>query len=493
MAALPARTALYRSASIRAIEAHALSALPPGTLMQRAGAAAAHWITRRWPLARRVVVACGPGNNGGDGYVCATELRRLSRAVDCIALAPATTNDARAAERAWQQAGGVVLAPEHADEALAAADLIVDALFGIGLSRPLDGIAARWTTQMRRAAAPVVALDVPSGLDADTGAWVGGVVGVQADATISFVAAKPGLFTAEGADATGALVVDPLGVCPTQAPDGTLSSPDSFAALREPRLRNTHKGRFGDVQVIGGAAGMVGAALIAARAALQLGAGRVYVRLLEGRVDVDPATPELMFRAPLADTAAVTVIGCGLGDGADARAALDQALQTARPCVLDADALNLIAAEPDGPACLRASSALRVLTPHPLEAARLLRITAQEVQRDRIGACCALARASGAWVVLKGAGTVIASPAGAWWINPTGSPALATAGSGDALAGMLGALLAQGFEGQSAVLGAVWLHGRAADLTDADVGLLASEIAPAAARAWHALRAERAG
>jgi hydroxyethylthiazole kinase-like uncharacterized protein yjeF len=465
--------------------------------MQRAGAAAAQWIARRWPLARRVVIACGPGNNGGDGYVCATELRRLGRAVDCIALAPAATDGARAAARAWQQAGGAVLDPELTDDAFAAAELIVDALFGIGLSRPLDGSAARWAAQMRGAAAPVVALDVPSGLDADTGAWVGGVVGVQAAATISFLAAKPGLFTADGADAAGAVLLDPLGVASTQAPDGTLSDPDSFAALCAPRLRNTHKGRFGDVQVIGGAAGMVGAALIAARAALRLGAGRVYVRLLDrtvdGRVDLDPVTPELMFRAPPADAPAVTVIGCGLGDGSEARTALGQALQAAQPCVLDADALNLIAVEPDGIARVCAAPALRVLTPHPLEAARLLGLGAQQVQRDRIGACCSLARAAGAWVVLKGAGTVIASPDAAWWINSTGSPALATAGSGDALAGMLGALLAQGFDAQSAVLGAVWLHGRAAEMTGADVGLLASEIAPAAARAWHALRAERAG
>ncbi len=195
-----------------------------------------------------------------------------------------------------------------------------------------------------------------------------------------------------------------------------------------------------------------------------------------------------MFRAAPDAARAVAVIGCGLGDSAAARTLLAATLASAAPCVIDADALNLIATDPVARAQLQATTSPRVLTPHPLEAARLTGGSVHAVQQDRVSTARALARETHAWVVLKGAGSVIAAPTGRCWINPTGSPALATAGSGDALAGMIGALLAQGYDMQHALLGAVWLHGRAADAYGQDVGLMASEIATGAARAWAALQ-----
>ncbi|MCU0938276.1 MAG: NAD(P)H-hydrate dehydratase [Burkholderiaceae bacterium] len=474
---------LYPVRQLREIEQRAAVDLPTGTLMQRAGTAAATWITRRWPRAQRIVIVCGPGNNGGDGYVCGSVLHAMGRAVECVALAPPATADARAAAARWHSAGGTT---RDALTDAKDADLAIDALFGIGLARPLDGeylAAARWLSERA-----CVALDLPSGLDADTGTWVGGTAGVRATATISFLGAKPGLFTAEGVDAGGEVVIDPIGLTLPDS-DGALIAPEAFARIIEPRAHNTHKGRFGQVVVIGGATGMIGAALLAGRAALRLGAGRVYVEALGSAMEVDPQQPELMFRAPDAQEAApVAVIGCGLGTSAAAKRRLESALDACAACVIDADALNLIAADADLQPRLLRCRGPRVLTPHPLEAARLLGASAAQVQADRVAAARRLAERFDATVVLKGAGSVVATRE-RYWINPTGTAALASAGTGDVLAGMIGALLAQGFDAAQAVLAAVWLHGRAADDFGADVGLVAGEIAPLAARALGRLRA----
>lgn len=474
---------LYRCAALRAIEAQAAADLPAGTLMQRAGTAAARWIDADAAPAARIAVVCGPGNNGGDGYACATALRAAGRDVVCVAPLPAATADARAAAAGWQQAGGRTIGTSTFDEGT----LVVDAMFGIGLARPLAAPYLPLVQAIEAAAAPVVALDLPSGLDADTGAWIGATPGLRARTTLSFLGAKPGLHTGDGVDACGEVIVDALGVALPPSPL-QLVAPEDFAALAQPRRRNSHKGSFGELQVVGGARGMTGAVLLAARAGLQLGAGRVYVDALDGGLALDPLQPELMFRP--APASAVTVIGCGLGHGDAARARLQAALQNEAPCVIDADALNLLAADAALFSQLRGSPGPRILTPHPLEAARLLGSTAAAVQADRLGAAQALAGRSGAWVLLKGAGSVIAD-GGRCWINPTGTPALATAGSGDVLAGMVGALLAQGFDAQCALLGAVWLHGRAADDYGSDVGLVAGAIAPRAAAALARLRAPR--
>ncbi len=477
---------LYTVAQLRTIEQQVAATLPTGSLMQRAGDVAAAWIARRYPQAKRILVVCGPGNNGGDGYVCAKSLRAIGRDVVCIAIGAPSPQDAREASMRWRQAGGVTLdsLPHRLDDW----NVVVDALFGIGLARPLAGPYVAAAAAMSACHGRVVALDLPSGLDADSGAWIGGVTGVRADSTVTFLGAKPGLFTAAGVDACGGIVIDALGVT-LPAGGGRLIDPADFEALVSPRQRNTHKGSFGNLLVVGGAAGMLGAPLLAARAGLRLGAGRVYVDVVGGGVGLDPAMPELMFReASTLREVDATVIGCGLGTDSAAHARLSAALQGPGACVIDADALNLLADDAALRTLARAATTVCVLTPHPLEAARLLGSNVAAVQADRIGAARALARAFGHWVVLKGAGSVVARQ-DAFWINPTGSAALATAGTGDVLAGFIGALLAQGYDPQTAVLGAVWLHGRAADDFAQDVGLVASDLAALGARALARLRA----
>jgi hydroxyethylthiazole kinase-like uncharacterized protein yjeF len=481
---------LYRVAELRALEQAAQATLPPGTLMQRAGAAAATLVAGRLPEGRgRVRVVCGPGNNGGDGYVCALELARHGVDVQCIALGAAATEDARAAFARWAAAGGVTLTELPADDRC---DAVIDAMFGIGMARPLGGsylAAAEWINRQR---APVLAIDLPSGLDADTGGWVGKVPGVRATATVTFIGAKPGLFTGQGCDAAGTVDIEPIGVAPG-ACSGLLLAPPDFGALLKPRPRNTHKGTYGSVSIVGGNVGMVGAPLLAARAALRLGAGRVYVDCIGApEMRLDPLQPELMFR-PLAGLDGLTacVVGCGLGEDARAHAALAGVLASQRPVVIDADALNLLAADESLARACIGRPAETVLTPHPLEAARLLRTEASSVQQDRIGHALELARRFRAMVVLKGAGTVVAGADGRYAINPTGTPALASAGTGDVLAGMIGALLGQCDDARQAVHAAVWLHGAAADEFGADIGLVATDIAPLAAQRLAELRASR--
>jgi hydroxyethylthiazole kinase-like uncharacterized protein yjeF len=482
-------TPLLTVAELRAIEQRAQAGLPQGELMARAGRGAARRIDALAGDRRAsVCIVCGPGNNGGDGFVVATELAARGHAVDCVLLGaeqPSAT-DARAAFQRWRDGGGAVLAalPDRRF------DIVVDALFGIGLARPLQGAfldAARWIDAH---AGRVVALDVPSGLDGDLGAWVGDVEGVRADLTVTFLGDKPGLHTGAGLDAAGAVQVDHLGLA--AAPSAlSLTAPDDFPAIALPRRRDTHKGSFGNVLVVGGGAGMVGAPLLAARAALRLGAGRVYVDCIGApELRVDPLQPELMFRphATITDPECV-VVGCGLGVDNEARSALAWSLARPRAIVIDADGLNLLAAEPALRTTLRARAAPSVLTPHPLEAARLLALSAPDIQRDRVGAARALAAELHAIVVLKGAGTVIATPDGRTAINPTGSAALATAGTGDVLAGMLGALLAQGFGAWQSVVAAVWLHGAAVHGLG-DIGVGAGARAP---RAPPARRGRREG
>lgn len=481
---------LYSVSELRAQEQLAQAALPPGALMQRAGAAAAAIIFTRLPSAHpHVLVICGPGNNGGDGYVCALELARRGVRVQCVALAPAASEDAREAFAHWAAFGGVTLTAIPFDEPC---DALVDAMFGIGMSRPLDGdflAAAHWINGRKL---PVFALDVPSGLDADSGSWVGGVAGVRATVTVTFIGAKPGLFTGAGCDAAGDVIVEAIGVAPAPC-GGRLIEPGDFPSLTEPRLHNTHKGSFGDVVVVGGNLGMVGAALLAARAALRLGAGRVHVDCIGApEMKIDPMQAELMFR-PLADvhTPTCCVVGCGLGADAPARAALAAALDLGCPLVVDADALNLLAIDGELAAACRSRAAPTVLTPHPLETARLLAAEPARVQLDRIGHARVLAEKFSALVVLKGAGTIVASAAGDFSVNPTGSAALASAGTGDVLAGMIGALIGQTPSLRQAVDAAVWLHGAAADDFGADIGMVASDVAPLAARRLGHLRAPR--
>lgn len=476
---------LYTIEELRAIEQAAQRDLPSGELMSRAGVAAAGRIrTMRSAKRSSVCVLAGPGNNGGDGYVTATQLRSAGDDVVCVRIAKPGSADASNAFAKWHATGGETLDSPPAKRNF---DVIVDALLGIGQTRPLQGAmlaAAQWINAQD---AHVVALDVPSGLDADRGSWVGGVTGVLASETITFIGDKPGLHTGDGTDAAGVVTVDTLGTQPA-ATRTALIDPSDFPQIAAPRRRNTHKGTYGSVLVVGGNAGMVGAALLAARAALRIGAGRVYVDCIGApEFRVDPVQPELMFRASASvDDPQCIVIGCGLGTDDAARRALQTALDSEAPLVIDADALNLLARGPALAECVIARQPATVLTPHPLEAARLLECSADEVQSDRIEAARNLAARFRASVVLKGAGSVVVHTNGRCSINSTGGPALATAGTGDVLAGLLGGLIAQSFDPWQVTKAAVWLHGRSVD--DQNGGIVASDVAAQAARVLAELR-----
>ena len=479
-------TPLLSVTEIRAAERAAQASLPAGTLMTRAGIAVAGCVASVRPdHSLTVCIVAGPGNNGGDGYAAATELRDAGHRVTCVQLAKPSSDDARNALARWQSSGGTT----RTQLPTQSFDVIVDAILGIGQTRPLQGAllaAAEWINAQR---AHVVAIDVPSGLEADRGCWVGGVEGVYASQTITFIADKPGLHTGDGVDAAGTVIMDRLGV--EQASTRTmLTDPSDFSQVTAPRRRNTHKGSYGSALIVGGAHGMVGAALLAARAALTIGAGRVYVDCIGApEFRVDPGQPELMFRpyASIENPHSI-VIGCGLGQNDAARRALQWALDSDASVVVDADALNLLSQGPALSECLAARNATTVLTPHPLEAARLLQVSADDIQFDRITRARELATRYRSFIVLKGAGSVAVHVNGRCAINPTGGPALATAGTGDVLAGLLGGLLAQRFDPWQATLAATWLHGRAGE--DRDVGLVAGELASRVADELAGVRAK---
>jgi hydroxyethylthiazole kinase-like uncharacterized protein yjeF len=376
--------------------------------------------------------------------------------------------------------------------------VIVDALFGIGLTRPLDAQAQAWITWANAQPVARLAIDVPSGLNGDTGAAQD--VCLQATHTITFIADKPGLHTRAGSDVAGTIEVDDLQLSAlvggTADDIGHLIVKADCPSLFRARRNDTHKGSYGTLAVLAGAPGMTGAALLASRAALLTGAGKIFVALADTlplSLPCDPVHPELMVRdatgvLDAADALGVDtwVAGCGLGTTDAAKAWLTRLLQE-RPAahvVLDADALTLLGSDRGLQGHFLQRTGIKVLTPHPLEASRLLGIDTHSVQADRIATARAIASRYGAWVVLKGAGTVVSSPSGAWRINTSGNPGLATAGTGDVLSGMLGALLAQGLPADEAVPGGVWLHGAAADRLveqgTGPIGLSASEVAQAA-------------
>jgi ADP-dependent NAD(P)H-hydrate dehydratase / NAD(P)H-hydrate epimerase len=480
-------TPIYTTAGIRRIETLAASGADAPVLMERAGLAAAECARRMCgDRTRDILVLAGPGNNGGDAFEAAAHLKRWFYRVHVVFAGKRESlpADAARALAKWESAAGTTLAgiPAHVRFGLA-----VDGLFGIGLARPLAGAHAALVRALNALAVPVLALDIPSGIDGDSGAVMGGAV--RASRTLTFIAHKPGLLTLDGPDHCGELEVDSLGLDAAKllAPEGTLVGPEALAAVSHPRPKNFHKGRAGSVGVLGGAAGMSGAALLAGRAALKCGAGRTYLGLL-APVPLDPLQPELMLRAPkdLFEKGLLTVLaaGPGLGRSEAAKKLLGPALAAKLPLVLDADALNLIAAS--GPLAKKVAGrdAATIMTPHPAEAARLLGRETHAVQADRVAAAKAIAKRYRALVVLKGNGSIIAAPSGPWWINATGNPGMASAGMGDVLTGMIAALLAQGAEPAVALIGAVHLHGAAADRLAASgvgpVGLTAGEVIDAA-------------
>ena len=479
-------TPLYSVAEIREMEHAAAASLPEGALMQRAGRAAAD-CAASMREAGYVLVLAGPGNNGGDALEAAANLAQVGmevRVLHLLAGGAVSPETAQALEKA--RASAVVfidaLPPDHGW------GLVIDGLFGIGLARPLEGAARELVLALNELHGPVLALDVPSGLDADTGALIGkDGVAIRATRTITFIGDKPGLHTFAGRDHAGEVMVAALGIEDRLASSAGLNDPQRFAAQLKARLHNSHKGSFGDVAIIGGAAGMTGAAVLAARGALFTGSGRVFVASVDPGPEYDSLQPEIMFRsaADFKRTDSTLVLGPGMGESAGAIRALVKALDGPAPLVIDADALNLIAASPDLQGRLAGRTAPSVMTPHPLEAARLLGVTAGVVQGDRLAAAREIAARFGAVVVLNGSGSVIADAAGMVMINPTGNPGLATGGTGDVLAGVVGSLLAQGWPAWEAALGAVWMHGAAADwLVEhgaGPIGMTAGEL-PSAVR-----------
>jgi ADP-dependent NAD(P)H-hydrate dehydratase / NAD(P)H-hydrate epimerase len=456
---------LFMAADIRAIDRQWADAHPDASLMERAGAAAAELaLMLASETGEPILVLAGPGNNGGDALVAARRLTAQGIPLMVVSRAdPARLPvDAAHAWEAWLQAGGRVHADIPAGQRFG---LVIDGLFGVGLVRDVGGEEARWLELANALPCPRLALDVPSGLDSDSGRILG--IALRADHTLTYLGLKPGLLTADGPDCCGQLHLDNLGV-----DSATLASPQGFALTRlegrhilPPRRRNSHKGDFGHVGIIGGAPGMVGAALIAGRAALQQGAGSVTLGVLDERIAVDYFEPRLMFGMPealLQSQPDALAIGPGLGRSSRANNLLQQALAMPCPLLLDADALNLLAARPELADLAAQRSHPTLLTPHPGEAARLLGSRSADIQQDRIGSALKLSRQLSAQVALKGAGTVIASPAGRYAINTTGGPWLAQAGSGDRLTGMVAALLGQGMQADDALQAAVWLHGSAA-------------------------------
>ena len=464
---------LFDIAATRRIERAAAATLPAHALMQRAGLAVARLAMAVAPHARTIWIACGPGNNGGDGFEAAAQLqhRGLMPIVTFAGDENRLPADAKASLQRARDAG-VVFAPKPP----AAYELAIDALLGIGASRPPEGVVAEWLQEMHASGQPVLSIDVPSGLNADTGVLPDGIA-VHADTPrfcLTFLTLKPGLFTAQGRDAAGTVWFEDLGCGDTAgSPNARLAGEPGV----RPRLHASHKGSYGDVAVIGGAPGMAGAALLAGSAALHAGAGRVFVGLLDpSAAPVDTAQPELMLRdANALDLSGMTAV-CGCGGGTGVRTVLPRVLATAAALVLDADALNAIAAD-SALQTLLASRARRgrptVITPHPLEAARLLGCTAGEVQADRLAAARQLASRFRVVAVLKGSGTVIADDSGAPpMLNPTGNARLATPGTGDVLAGMIGAALAAQQPALEAAHEAVWRHGHIADIWPADAASL---------------------
>jgi hydroxyethylthiazole kinase-like uncharacterized protein yjeF len=453
--------------------------------MERAGLAAAE-------LAREIaghsgkpmLVLAGPGNNGGDAFVIARHLKQWWFKTEVVFAGDEKTlpPDAAAALRAWRDAGGVITEtiPPQRDWSL-----IIDGLFGIGLKRDVTGRPAELINSANNAGAPLLAIDMPSGIASDTGRVMG--CAVRAQHTLTFIALKPGLLTLDGPDHCGdihlrTLDLDAARLLPAQ---GSVIGGAVLSTALPPRARNSHKGSFGSVGIIGGAHGMTGAALLAGRAALKLGAGRVYIGLIDPHAPaVDLLQPELMLCTAdellKLEHLTCLAVGPGLGNSPDAAFYLQRALQAQMPLVLDADALNLIAISVREKSSLKQLVSIKLLTPHPSEAARLLNCTTQAVQHDRIAAAQRIAAEFNCSVVLKGVGSVCAASDQSWAINTSGNPGMASPGMGDVLSGMLAALLAQGADAKTALHAATYLHGAAADHLLAGgggpIGLTASAV-----------------
>ena len=484
-------TPIYLAGEIRKLEKLATSTSVPINLMEKAGLAAAEVVRDKLLTSEKnkVLVLAGPGNNGGDAFVVARHLQKWWFKVTLVFIGtPAElSSEAKNSMDAWTDAGGEILSEVPIKKEWSA---IVDGLFGIGLSRELEGPVYELVNVINHMNLPVLALDIPSGLNSDDGRVCGAAI--HANITITFIGLKPGLLTHQGTEYSGEIILRNLDI-----DTSTLIEPQSWVLdlpyiqqlLPPPRPANSHKGMFGSIGIIGGSAGMTGAALLAGTAALKLGSGRVYLGLItENILTFSPVQPELMFRSPhelfKLDHLNCLVIGPGLGMSADAYSWLECALKSSQSLVLDADALNLISVYPELANTLSNRNAHTVLTPHAAEAARILGISSTDAQNNRIETIKELVKRFNCYAVLKGAGSICMLPDEKYYINTSGNPSLSSAGTGDVLSGIIGALLAQGLTVKKALLLSVYLHGAAADeLLDqagGPVGITASEITDSA-------------
>jgi ADP-dependent NAD(P)H-hydrate dehydratase / NAD(P)H-hydrate epimerase len=480
------------------------SGVPSIELMENAAAALVSEIRSAYPDARRVAVVCGPGNNGGDGLAAARRLTAEGCSLSVFTLrAPeqyrgdAAENLARARE-AGLEVRSVEGRLRRLARELASHDIVLDALFGTGLTRALEGDAARMVAAINASGRPVVAADLPSGLSADSGELLGPCV--AADVTVALAAAKHCHVLAPARSRCGRVIVEDIGISrrilERQKTSLRMTEENDIAAALPRRRPDAHKGDAGRLAILAGSRGKTGAAILAARGALRAGAGLVTVfcpepldlvvvsalaEAMTRRLPQDDGVLSAEAARPAADAIAdldAAAVGPGLGSGEGVVAVLRRIFSSKLPLVCDADALNAFAGHPEA---FRRRPAT-VLTPHPGEAARLLGTTTRRVQSNRLAAAQKLAQAARAVVILKGAGSLIATPSGRVTVNPTGTPLMATAGSGDVLTGAVGALLAAGMEPETAAITAAYLHGAAGERLEerlGDAGLLASELADA--------------
>jgi len=485
---MPLPIGLYSAAQVRALDAYAIDQIgvPGYTLMKRAGEAALRYLRSRWPTAYRVVIVCGSGNNGGDGYVLARFAQAAGLTVTALSATPpsALKGDALLAYNDCVNSGARVL--PFSPELLKEGELIVDALLGTGLRSAIREDLVPTVRAINAARKPVYALDVPSGLDSDTGIAHGEAV--HADCTVSFVGLKTGLVIGDGPEYAGTLYFDDLEVLPP--PLDARFSPRLERILESEilqalprRRRAAHKGDFGKVLIVGSGPSMPGATRLAGEACLRVGAGLVTVAVApENLAAIASGRPELIclpFREPeelseAIDRAQVIAVGPGLGRSSWAREALDAVLRSGKPLVVDADALNLVA-EATGGTQLKNC----ILTPHPGEAARLLGVETDEVQHDRLTALGSLVERYGATVVLKGAGTLVGALSRTPAVCERGNPGMASAGMGDVLTGAIAGILAQCRDPWLAARVGVLVHAMAGDAVarTGERGLLASDVA----------------
>ncbi len=477
---------LYRASQVRELDRIAIKemGIPGICLMERAGCAAFSILKSRWPKARRIIVLCGTGNNGGDGYVLARLAYLAGYDITVIQLGDTAKlkGDARTAYQAMTEVG--LIAQEFTAKKLSIVDVVIDALFGTGLDREISGSWREAIESLNRCTCPILSIDIPSGLHADTGTVLG--VAIRAEATVSFIGLKQGLFTGAGPDYCGKIYFNDLQVPSTIYKSvKTIVTRLDYNILKTAlpkRSRIAHKGSFGHLLLIGGESGMTGAVRLAAEAAARVGAGLVSVATRSSHAALLNLTcPEIMNHGietaeqlePLLNKANVIAIGPGLGQSIWARAMLEAIKNLQKPVVVDADALNLLAKTP-----FRFFSS--VLTPHPGEAARLLESSSTEIQADRVAAVRALQLRFGNVCILKGAGTLVTEPNGQVGVCTAGNPGMACGGMGDVLTGVIAGLLAQGLSTTEAANVGVCLHGRAGDRAarDGERGLLPSDLLP---------------